>query len=293
LKGSWENPNSDAKSFQIYLNTVGTTSEIERSWTQLADPNQLIQTFVLTQDSNIGNFSRQFRSQFTGKVKTTFLNGTTIGVPFTTPEYVDPVCLASTSTPIVTSINNGILVTWQDSATQIGTYRESNVYLSEIPAPYSWKLRYTGFGPALITLTTLANVYVKVKHLSFSGCESIDSTVVQGKAFDPITFNRTPPNPVINPSATWSGKDLIISFRMPANNLPTHIKVYLSSSGTLRHFEKAVSGAAASTQTSVRITRDEFIDSYGFYPSTFAIGYVTNIDIYRNENKTQVPITGL
>ena len=60
-------------------------------------------------------------------------------------------------------------------------------------SPYNWELRYTGIGPASIILDTLATVYVKLNHLSYSDCESLDSDIKEGKAYDPIVFDDIPP----------------------------------------------------------------------------------------------------
>jgi hypothetical protein len=128
--------------------------------------------------------------------------------------------------------------------------------------------------------------------LSDSGCQSIDSPIVEGKAYDQIVFDDLPPDPVINPSAVWNVRDLDVSFTMPALNLPSYVIVHLTSGTKTRSFEYPVS-APASTTTSVKITRSKLIDAFGDSPSSFSGGYITDLDIYRNENTTQVSISGL
>ena len=110
LKGTWQNPSPNAKTYQIYLTPVGSSSSLERSWTKAADHNVTDQVWTLTKDANIGNFSKVFRKQFTGFLKTTYLDGTTSGLAFTTPAYDDPICTAtiSDSSWSVLSIPNGI-----------------------------------------------------------------------------------------------------------------------------------------------------------------------------------------
>jgi hypothetical protein len=119
--------------------------------------------------------------------------------------------------------------------------------------------------------------------------------VVEGKIFDPIQFDNTPPDEVINPSATWSAGDLIVSFKLPADlrQLPTTVRVHLTSTGVSRYFEKSVSGLVASSSATVVISRLDLINTFGFLPLTFSDGYITTLDVYRNENKTQVPILGI
>ena len=278
------------KLFQL---TISATGEEPIFTTVAVKENVDVYTWKLSQQDNMANFGNQFQTTLTGKITSIYGDGSSDDCLFDIPVYVDPICAATGLAPTVISANNGILVSWQDPATNYGTYRETRVYVSENNNPYLWELRYTGFGPASITLDTLNTVYVKINHLSDSGCESIDSPVVEGKAFDPFEFDNTPPDPVINPSASWSGTDLIISFTMPAQNVPTYVKVHLTSSGSTEYFEKTVSGSAASANTSVKISRTEFIDGFGFSPSSFTGGYVTDLDIYRNENITQVNISNI
>ncbi|NBP57955.1 hypothetical protein EBU71_15740, partial [bacterium] len=251
--------------------------------------------FTLSQQDNMANFGNVFQTTLVGKITSIYGDGSSNDCLFDIPIYVDPVCVANTVKPNVTGIDNGILVSWQDPTTGFGTYRESRVYVSETNNPYLWELKYTGFGPASITLDTLNTVYVKLNHLSDSGCESIDSEIATGKAFDTIEFDNTPPDPVTNASGIWSGQDLIVSFTMPtdAKKLPSYVKIHLASAGSTEYFEKTVSGISAGATTSVKITRNEFIDGFGFSPLTFSSGYITDLDIYRNENTTQVPIANI
>lgn len=193
LKGTWDNASANAKTYQIYLNPVGGTSDSERSWTKSADQTQTKQIFTLTKDANIGNFNRIFRTQFTGKIKTTYLDGTTSGVSFTTPAYSDPVCTAtiSDSSWSVLSIANGLSVSWQDETTKAETYKYTNVYVSTSQSgPWT---QYSGTSPVQIPLYDFATRYVKLNHFSSSECESSASSIKEGKAYDPITFDDTPP----------------------------------------------------------------------------------------------------
>lgn len=119
--------------------------------------------------------------------------------------------------------------------------------------------------------------------------------MVASKILDPIQFDNTPPDEVINPSATWNAGDLIVLFKLPTDprRLPTNVKVHLTSTGVSRYFEKSVSGLVASSSATVVISRLDLINTFGFLPLTFSDGHITTLDIYRNENKTQVPILGI
>lgn len=297
LKVSWEKPfladnvtrDNRIKLFQLTLTAAGE-EPIFIPFAAKSGVNEY--SYTLSQANNMANFGGVFQTTITGKITSIYGDGSSNDCPFVIPVYIDPVCVSATAAPTVISADSGIIVSWQDPATKLGTYRETRVYVSETASPYNWVLRYTGFGPASITLYTLNTVYVKLNHLSDSGCQSVDSAIVEAKAYDQIVFDDLPPDPVINPLAAWNVRDLDVSFTMPAINLPSYVKVHLTSGIKTRSFEYPVS-AAASTSTSVKITRAKLIESFGESPSSFSSGYVTDLDIYRNENTTQVGISNI
>jgi hypothetical protein len=295
LKGIWQNPSPNAKTYQIYLTPVGASSDLERSWTKSADHTVTDQVWTLTKDANIGNFSKVFRVQFSGKLKTTYLDGTTSGLSFTTPIYADPICTAtiSDSSWSVLSVPNGISVSWQDEITKSETYKYTNVYVSSSTSgPWT---QYSGTSPVQIPLYDFNTHYVKLNHFSSSECESVTSSIKEGKAYDPITFDDDPPDPVAPPvTAAWNTeKSLVVSYNMPAQNLPTYVKIFLTYNGETRWFEKTVTTSTPNASTSSVINRQEFIDSFAESPTSFTAGYVTDMDVYRNENTTQVPISNI
>jgi hypothetical protein len=283
LNVTWQKNDARVRNYVVKLQAGGYT----RSYLIPSVPAQTNYSWILTRENNIFQFGGVFRTSFTSfSIQSVYGDGSSDQCPVTVEPFVDLVCthaIADTSWNVI-SQNNGILVSWQDSGTSYGTYRETRVYVSESNNPYSWDLRYTGIGPASIILDTLATVYVKLNHLSYSDCESLSSSVKEAKAFDPIQFDDTPPDPVVNPSAVWNARDLDVSFTMPAINIPTYVKVHLLFDNKTKYIEKTVSGVAASAATTVKITRAEIIDAFGSSPSSFTSGYITDMDIYINEN---------
>lgn len=192
LNVSWQKNDNRVKNYVITLTAGG----YKRSHLVSATGSSLNYSWILTRENNIFQFGGVFRKSFTSfSIQSVYGDGSSDECPVTVAEYVDPVCSHTTlaSSWNVVSQNNGILVSWQDSATGYGTYRETRVYVSETASPYNWELRYTGIGPASIILDTLATVYVKLNHLSYSDCESLDSDIKEGKAYDPIVFDDIPP----------------------------------------------------------------------------------------------------
>ncbi|MFN9951469.1 MAG: hypothetical protein ACK55I_00080, partial [bacterium] len=154
---------------------------------------------------------------------------------------------------------------------------------------------YSGTSPVQIPLYDFNTYYIKLNHFSSSECESAASSIKEGKAYDPITFDVDPPDPVAPPvTAAWNTeKSLVVSYKMPAQNLPTYVKIFLTYNGVTKWFEKTVTVSTANASTSSVINRQEFIDSFGESPTGFTAGYVTDMDVYRNENTTQVPISNI
>lgn len=253
-----------------------------------------IYTWQLSQADNEWNFGNRFQKSLSGKLESVYSDGGSI-CDFAIADYKDSLCEAIPSAPVVISKANRVSVSWQDPSTIFPIYKETRVYVSESNNPYSWEIKHTGKGPAEIVLFTLSKVYLKVIHISRSGCQSKDSQVVESKSLDPIKFDNTPPDEVVNPSATWNAGDLIVSFKLPADpsQLPTTVKVHLTSMGISRIFEKSVTSLTANSNFTVVVSRLDLINAFGFIPVTFSDGSVTNLDSYRNENKIQVPILGI
>jgi hypothetical protein len=105
--------------------------------------------------------------------------------------------------------------------------------------------------------------------------------------------DETPPDSIVSPTVAWSGSNLVVSFAMPAQNVPTDVEVYLTYSGLTKRFEKTIPTSTPSANTSVTIFKTEITDAWGADPLSFSAGYVTALDFYRNRNATQVNISNI
>lgn len=193
LNVTWQKNDLRVRNYVINLQAGGYT----RSYLVPATGTSLNYSWVLTRENNIFQFGGVFRTSFTSfSIQSVYGDGSSDQCPVTVAPFVDQVCTHAIGTASwnVVSQNNGILVSWQDSGTSYGTYRETRVYVSKTPSPYNWELKYTGIGPASIILDTLSTVYVKLNHLSYSDCESLSSDIKEGKAYDPIVFDDIPPD---------------------------------------------------------------------------------------------------
>jgi hypothetical protein len=206
LNVTWQKNDLRVRNYVINLQAGGYT----RSYLVPATGTSLNYSWVLTRENNIFQFGGVFRTSFTSfSIQSVYGDGSSDQCPVTLAPFVDQVCthtISSTAWNVVGQ-SNGILVSWQDSGTSYGTYRETRVYVSETPSPYNWELRYTGIGPASIKLDTLNTVYVKLNHLSYSDCESLASDIKEAKAYDPIVFDDTPPENDFNLGSTTVEED--------------------------------------------------------------------------------------
>ena len=252
----------------------------------------------------MANFGGVFQTTITGKITSIYGDGSSNDCAFAIPVYVDPICVATSLTPIAKSTVDGIIVSWQDPATGYGTYRETKVYVSETNNPYSWELAYTGFGPALISKDTLNTLYVKINHLSDSGCESIDSPVIQAKILDLVNFKDYPPDEFVNITSTWiqnsnSLNDLSITFNLPAvnpekrDNIGKQARVYFTVLKNGINTEEFIDRSFAEpytpgAQKTIKIFANELYGRFGSYNPAFVSAYsnkkgkISSIDQYEN-----------
>lgn len=278
LKITWDKASDLVNAYQIYLTNGGIT----RSWTHPINKNSTQQTWVLTEDMNKNNFGLTFRTSFTGVLRSTYIDNTTVGVDFTTPAFVDEVCIGTIADSewLVTSIQNGITVAWQGGLTTQPTYATTEVYVATSSSgPY--ELKYTGSGPATIILDNFNVHYIKIAHVSKSGCTSSFSNVKTGTAYDPIVFDEEPPNEVTSVTGVWSGDDILVSFTMPAADPAKRFRIYLTNGSETRFFDKFAPAQTGSQ--SVRILDSELFGAFGERYTSFT-GSISSVDEYENKS---------
>jgi len=277
LKVTWDAPPL-ATSFQIYLTADNTTM----SWSSAIDKSQTQQTFILTKENNIANFNGIFRGSLTGVLKTTYIDNTTSGSAFTIPAYSDSLCSATISDLdwTLTPVANGFTVAWKANPIIFPTYKYTEVYISE-SATGPFTKEYSGVGPATIKVTTLATVYVKIKHLSESGCASEESNVRTVAAYDPIVTDITPPQEVTNVSASWSGNDINISFYLPNSDAGKRFRIFLTSSGQTVFFDKYIN--STENPVSTKILAADLYGAFGEYYTSYT-GILSSVDEYENKS---------
>jgi len=284
LKITWQKTSELANGYQIYLTNGLTTA----SWTRSVDKTQATQTFILSFEENKANFGGIFRTSFTGFLKSTYIDNTTDGVAFSTAAYTDAVCTLSilnTDWSLV-SIANGFTVAWTVNSVSYPTYQYTEVWISDAEAG-TYTKEYSGVGPATIKVATLATNYVKIKHFSASGCSTSFSNVRTVSAYDPISFDATPPNNTFTLGTATVTDDSNGLFTFDKKVLFTWTEnADTDTAGYRIRFRIAGSGdpytymsVPGKTKTSTYL--------YGLKGGqTYEIG-VSTFDIYGNTNETQ------
>jgi hypothetical protein len=284
LKITWQKTSELANGYQIYLTNGLTTA----SWTKSVDKTQATQTFILSFEENKANFGGIFRTSFTGFLKSTYIDNTTDGVAFSTAAYTDAVCALSilnTDWSLV-SIANGFTIAWTANSVSYPTYQYTEVWISDAEAG-TYTKEYSGVGPATIKVATLATNYVKIKHFSASGCSTSFSNVRTVSAYDPISFDATPPNNTFTLGTATVTDDSNGLFTFDKKVLFTWTEnADTDTAGYRIRFRIAGSGdpytymsVPGKTKTSTYL--------YGLKGGqTYEIG-VSTFDIYGNTNETQ------
>lgn len=284
LKITWQKTSELANGYQIYLTNGLTTA----SWTKSVDKTQATQTFILSFEENKANFGGIFRTSFTGFLKSTYIDNTTDGVAFSTSAYTDAVCSLSISNTdwSLVSIANGFTIAWTANNVSYPTYQYTEVWISDAEAG-TYTKEYSGVGPATIKVATLATNYVKIKHFSASGCSTSFSNVRTVSAYDPISFDATPPNNTFTLGTATVTDDSNGLFTFDKKVLFTWTEnADTDTAGYRIRFRIAGSGdpytymsVPGKTKTSTYL--------YGLKGGqTYEIG-VSTFDIYGNTNETQ------
>jgi len=189
LKVTWDSQPL-ATAFQIYL-TAGSTT---MSWSVAIDKSKTQQTFVLSKQDNMANFGGVFKTTLSGVLKTTYIDNTTSGSAFAIAPYSDTLCGSTISDTdwTLTPIANGFTIAWTANATLYPTYDYTEVYISDSSGG-TYTKEYSGLGPATIKVSTLSANYVKIRHASQADCFSSYSNVRTVSAYDPVSYDDTPP----------------------------------------------------------------------------------------------------
>lgn len=226
LEITWDAP-ALANGFTVYLTgtpegfpitTVPFAHSLDKTKTQqkLVIPSQMIRD----------NFNGIFVTNFTGLLKTTYIDTSTSGATFTIPPYTDSLAGAAIpdSSWKITQVDKGFSVSW-DAIPTNGTYWETVVYKSNtINGTY---IAVDSARNAPVFVAEINTVYIKIRHRLITGSYSQYSNAKEGKAYVPIVFDVTPPNDVVVNSSVWSGDNIVINYTMPASDPASRFKITL------------------------------------------------------------------
>lgn len=266
----WDAP-ALANGFVVYL--TGTPIGFDSRTVPFAhslDKTNTQQKIIITQQNIRDSFSGIFVTNFTGLLKTTYIDTSTTGATFIIPPYADPLANSAISDNSwkITQVDKGFSVTW-DAIPTNGTYWETVVYKSS-----TINGTYIAVGSARnapVFIEEINTVYIKIRHRLITGGYSQYSNYKEGKAYVPIVFDITPPNEVVVNSATWSGSNIVISYTMPAEDPASRFKITLVnglSSGDFYEYPGGQTGTHTLTLFDQSLYQ-QFGQRYALFSGTF------------------------
>lgn len=184
----------------------------------------------------------------------------------------------------VTAISNGYSV----NDTTVLTPEQKLVYNStEIveyesdataePTGVTYVRSYFGsINPANIISQNNNARWVKARYYSDSGLSSNYSAAQKVTPTSPITIDNTPPNEVSNISASWSGDNITLNYKLPAQDAGSRIQIQLTAPNSLvGYFYRFPDGSGRDQVTT--ITKKDLFDQFGEHYSSFT-GLLKSVD---------------
>lgn len=223
LQITWDAPTL-ANGFVVYLTSGATTA----AFAYTLDKSKTQQKLIISAQDIRSNFAGVFETNFTGLLKTTYIDTSTLGSSFTIPAFVDSLngAAIADSAWLITSVDKGISVSWNAISTS-GTYWETIVYKSS-----TQNGTYVAVGSARnapVMVPEINTVWIKIRHRLTTGGFSAYSNPKEAAAYVPIVFDTTPPNEVVVNSAVWSGNNIVITYTMPATDPASRFKITLTN----------------------------------------------------------------
>ena len=269
LQITWDAPEL-ANGFVVYLTAGATTVPFGHT----LDKSKTEQKIIISAQDIRSSFAGVFETNFTGLLKTTYIDTSTSGSAFAVPPYSDPLSGAAILDTdwLITSVDKGISVSWNAIPTS-GTYWETVVYKSS-----TQNGTYVAVGSARnapVIVEEINAVWIKIRHRLTTGGYSAYSNAKEAQAYIPIVFDTTPPNELSGVSGAWSNDDIVVSYTMPASDPGARFEIILTNTGVSRTFFKWPSSQTGTG--SVKITDSELFAQFGERYTSYT-GVIKSID---------------
>jgi hypothetical protein len=198
------------------------------------------------------------------------------------PTYTPDLC---TPTITVTSVPMGYSVTLTDVCTKPYEFLSVEEIVSDsgsAPTNGYQQVYLNKITPANILTPTTAARWVKARYTSGSGLYGSYSNAVKVTPTNPISADLIPPNEVSQISASWSGDNIVVNYKLPEQDAGARIQIELTApNSSVGYFYKFPDGSGRN-QTAT-ITKADLLTQFGEHYSSFS-GVLRSIDTSDNRS---------
>ena len=160
------------------------------------------------------------------------------------------------------------------NAIEIVEYESKN---STEPTGVTYLRTYLGtINPANIIVNNFNKRWVKARFVSNGGAVTQYSMAQSVTPITSVNIDNTPPNEVTQVQASWSGDDVVISYKLPAQDPGVRIQIQLTAPNSLVGYFYRFPDGSSRNQTTT-ITKKDLFDQFGEHYSSFT-GILRSID---------------
>ena len=194
----------------------------------------------------------------------------------------------------VTSINNGYSVgyttpsqdvfdaidIWEIEST--ATTAPTITYAADGITPTNYKRSYFDtLNPANVITQNYNKRWVVARFSSDGGIYTSFCAAQSVTPTSPVSIDNTPPDEVSQVSAAWSGDNIVVSYKLPAQNAGSRVQIELTAPNSLVGFFYRFPDGSGRDQTTT-ITKRDLLDQFGEHYSSFS-GVLRSIDAVDNK----------
>lgn len=277
--------NKTVSEFIVELTGEGVT---QRTPLGSFTPNrtQTAQTITVTKKINEITFGGNFTVDLSAICVLTmdpFYNVSEKACAATVPVYVlDLPVPVITVTPITSGYSVAYTTPTQSiyDAIEISEY-ESNATTEPTGVTYTVSY-WDSINPANVIVPNINPRWVKARFSSGARIFTAYSAAQKVTPTSPVSLDNTPPNETTNTSAMWSGDNIIVSYKLPAQEAGVRVQIQLTAPNSLvGYFYRFPDGSGRDQVTT--ITKKDLFDQFGEHYNSFT-GVLRSIDAADNKS---------
>lgn len=276
--------NDSVSQFIVELTSGGVT---KRSQSNIFIPNttQTRQTITVTK-SIITSMFNVFRTSFSSVCVLTADPLNNVSNSICAPSV--PAYVLDLPTPVitVTSITSGYSVSYttptQDVFDGIEVVEYESTATTEPTGVVYQRTFFNTLNPAIVLTPNFNKRWVKARFSSdagiytpYSAAQVVTPTVIG-------SVDNTPPNEVSQISASWSGDNIVVNYKLPSQDAGSRVQISLTSPNSLVGFFYRFPDGSGRDQTTT-ITKRDLLEQFGQHYSSFT-GILQSLDAAGNRS---------